>query len=104
VGFLDRLLIEALAEHRGSDEVQRYLPQRVPIRDFGEGEVRVVVGDVTGDETPGIQIELSHEFLKHDAAMAMSAREAESLIRKLQRAVDVIAPHERVKQQQRRRR
>lgn len=90
------------------DEVEHRPPliqrQRwtIDIDEFGYAEARVHLGDIDGSgETPGVQLEIEHDYTDGPKAIALSAREAELLGRALLQAGKGIRPHERLRARRR---
>jgi hypothetical protein len=68
---------------------------RVKIKDYGEVDLHVRVGDADGSgDKPCVQIEFTHQFMSNVAAVAMSGRETDALIDVLRKARKEIGPGE----------
>jgi hypothetical protein len=108
MGWFGRLVIEALREtqiapDRRPPEV-RIPRQSIEVTDLGEPAlVEIALGDVDGQGTPGVQLELMHELMDRPEAVAMSGAEAEATAKALWDAAQMIQPHERFVARHRRR-
>jgi hypothetical protein len=75
---------------------------KVDVDEFGYADCEVVTGDIDGSgETPGIQLEIQHDYTDGPRAIALSAREAELIGRALQQAAATIKPSERLRARRR---
>lgn len=71
---------------------------RLKIKDYGEAEFRVRLGDADGSgEAPCVQIEFEHEFSGGPKAVALSGREVDALRKVLELASKRISPYERAR-------